>query len=64
MLRRKEEGFVGARTGWGRCLGMILRAGKGPLAEPGKRARYRGDSEVAENFPALYPLPAHFPLNS
>ena len=40
---------------------MILRAGKGPLAEAGKRARHRSDSNVSENFPALDPLPAHLP---
>src|SRR5207302_9291386 len=61
VRRREEQGFVRAHTGWGRRLGMILRAGKGPSAEAGKRARHRSDSNVAENFPALYPLPAHVP---
>src|SRR5882762_792112 len=61
MLGRKEQRSVPTRSGGGRGLGMILRASKDPSAEAGKRARYRGDSNVAENFPALYPLPAHLP---
>jgi hypothetical protein len=43
---------------------MVLRAGEYPLAEAGERARYRGDSDVAENFSAFYSLPAHVPPNS
>jgi hypothetical protein len=40
---------------------MVLRAGEYPLAEAGKRARYRCDSDVTENFPARHPLTAHEP---
>jgi len=57
----EEQGLIRTGSGAGRCLGMILRAGKGPLAEAWKRSGYRRDSNVAENFPALYPLPAHMP---
>lgn len=37
---------------------MILRGGERPLAEAGKRARHRCDSDVTKNFPAFYSLPA------
>jgi hypothetical protein len=38
---------------------MILWTGKHPFAEARKRAGYRCDSDVAENFPAFHSLPAH-----
>jgi hypothetical protein len=40
---------------------MVLRTGERPSAEAWKRASYRCDSDVAENFPAFYTLPAQLP---
>ena len=44
------------RMSTGVSVRVIARAGECPLAEPGKRAGHRRDADVAENFPAFYPL--------
>ena len=64
LLRRKEERFVGGGGDvWSR-LGMVLRAGEHPLAEPGERTCYRRHADIAENFPAFYSLPTQMLLSS
>jgi len=42
---------------------MILRASKDPSAKPGNEPLPRR-FQCSENFPALYPLPAHLPYLS